>query len=179
MSDDISRRAFVGAAGTIALWLAASPADLLAASNPDQGTYKVLTPDQVAAFDAFAAQVIPSEPGSGGAREANVVRFTDNALASFASDQRPAFTSALASLGRRFASLPPAQQVAAMRALDKSNHDAFEVLRTPVLAGMFANPSYGGNANRTGWKLIGFEDRFSWKPPFGFYDTPTEAARHD
>jgi hypothetical protein len=35
---------------------------------------------------------------------------------------------------------------------------------------MFANPEYGGNFQKTGWKLIGFTDQFSWAAPFGWYD---------
>jgi gluconate 2-dehydrogenase gamma chain len=35
---------------------------------------------------------------------------------------------------------------------------------------MLSNPEYGGNFNKMGWKLIGFDDRFSWAPPFGWYD---------
>ena len=36
--------------------------------------------------------------------------------------------------------------------------------------GFFSNPEYGGNHDLVGWKLIGFEDRFFYKPPFGYYD---------
>ena len=35
---------------------------------------------------------------------------------------------------------------------------------------MLANPEYGGNSDKIGWKLIGFDDRFSWGAPFGWYD---------
>jgi hypothetical protein len=38
------------------------------------------------------------------------------------------------------------------------------------MMGMFSNPSYGGNHQKSGWKMIGFEDRFAWSPPFGYYD---------
>ena len=189
----LSRRSFLGVAGGVALWLAASPAELLAASTgpgSSPGTesgpgYRVLTAAQASAFDAFAAQVIPGEPGSPGAREASVTRFADNALASFVKEQRPAFEKALTLLdaeARRqvplaagFSTRAGAQQVAVMRAMDKSQHDAFETLRMPVLAGMFANPGYGGNTGKVGWKLIGFDDQFSWQPPFGFYDQPAGA----
>ena len=37
-------------------------------------------------------------------------------------------------------------------------------------AGMFANPEYGGNRDKIGWKLLGFDDRFFWQQPFGYYD---------
>jgi gluconate 2-dehydrogenase gamma chain len=193
----LSRRHFLGVAGSLAVWLAASPADLIAASTDDahgvaSGSpprYRVLSASQAASLDAFAAQVIPSEPGSPGAREANVTRFADNGLASFAADQRPAFTKALVALDAEavrlvpdasgFATLTAPQQIAAMQAMDKSEHDAFETLRIAVIAGMFANPSYGGNTGKVGWKLIGFDDRFYWAPPFGFYDREDEVRRHD
>jgi gluconate 2-dehydrogenase gamma chain len=188
----VSRRQFLGVAGSIALWLAASPSELVAATEErlvagGQAPFRTLSPDDVATLDAFAAQVVPSEPGSPGAREANVVRFIDNALSSFVSDYRPEFMRAVAALnatalrmrpaGRRFAALPAAGQIAAMRDMDKKQHGEFEKLRFAVLAGLLANPSYGGNTNKIGWKLIGFEDRFTWQPPFGFYDTPAQASR--
>jgi hypothetical protein len=31
-------------------------------------------------------------------------------------------------------------------------------------------PEYGGNREGLGWKLIGFEDRHIFEPPFGYYD---------
>ena len=88
----VSRRQFLAISGGAAIWFTASPTELLAASGGDvrdaatgavQG-YRVLTTAQAAVFDAFAAQVIPSEAGSPGAHEANVVRFIDNGLGGFA-----------------------------------------------------------------------------------------------
>jgi hypothetical protein len=38
------------------------------------------------------------------------------------------------------------------------------------MLGMFSHPMHGGNFNKVGWNLIGFEDRYSWTPPFGYYD---------
>jgi gluconate 2-dehydrogenase gamma chain len=185
MNDSpLSRRRFLGVAGGVAAWLVAAPPDLFASSAETAQAYKVLTTEQAATFDAFAAQVIPSEPGSPGAREANVTRFTDNGLAGFAKAQRPEFEKALAALSAHagatpFATMTSARQIEVMRDFDKANHGAFETLRAPVIAGMFANPSYGGNAGKVGWKLLGFEDRFFWQAPFGYYDQPAEAKRRD
>ena len=53
-------------------------------------------------------------------------------------------------------------------AIEKS--DFFEVVRTHTLLGFLGSPSYGGNRSGAGWKYIGFEDRMTWKPPFGYYD---------
>jgi gluconate 2-dehydrogenase gamma chain len=184
----LSRRRFVGVAGGVAVWFATTPSDLLASSSesPTDSAqrYKILTPEQAATFDAFAAQVIPNEPGSPGAREAKVTQFADTGLASFAKEQRPDFEKALAALNARagatgFASLTPTRQIEVMREFERANRTAFETLRAPVIAGMFANPSYGGNAGKVGWKLIGFEDRFFWQEPFGYYDQLAEAKRRE
>ena len=192
--SSLSRRHFLGAATGAAAWLALAPHVLLAAGEAaardgavsPAAPWRVLTVEQAATMDAFAAQIIPADDHSPGAREAHVTRFVDNGLATFARDQRAEFEAAIAALntetarqstgGATFATLNPVQQVAVMQALEKSSPSAFELLRTPVIAGMFANPSYGGNAGKAGWKLIGFDDRFFWQAPFGYYDR--EAAAH-
>ncbi len=192
--NPLDRRQFIRAGGTLALWFAAAPAilraDELDASSAESQApaLKILSLAQAATFTAFASQVIPSEPGSPGAREANVTRFADNGLASHVAAQRPVFLQAFVALdtesarvvpgAKGFAALTQSQQVDVMRALDASHHDLFETLRVPVVVGMFSNPSYGGNAKKVGWEMIGFEDRFYWTAPFGYYDTPAQ-LRHD
>ena len=39
-----------------------------------------------------------------------------------------------------------------------------------ALLGLVALPKYGGNRDKLGWQLLGFEDRHFWQPPFGHYD---------
>jgi hypothetical protein len=46
----------------------------------------------------------------------------------------------------------------------------FGNMRFLTLIGLLALPSYGGNADRLGWKLVGFVDQHAWEPPFGHYD---------
>ena len=46
----------------------------------------------------------------------------------------------------------------------------FLTVREHTLTGMFASPKHGGNFNKAGWKLIGFEDTLNFKAPFGYYD---------
>ena len=46
----------------------------------------------------------------------------------------------------------------------------FDTTRLLTLLGMFSLPAYGGNRDGVGWKLIGFEDRHVFQPPFGYYD---------
>ena len=74
-----------------------------------------------------------------------------------------------------FASLTPQQQDETLRSIETT--DDFGVLRTITVAGYFSHPSHRGNRDAAGWKAIGFEDRMSWTPPFGYYDRPEIMAR--
>src|SRR3954468_20108862 len=108
--SDLSRRGFLAAAGgaAAAVWLTADAAKLLAAGkhaaragreNPPP-KFEFLTPDQAADIDAAASQIIPSDD-TPGAREAGVVYFVDKSLATWAKDQRPAFTNGVQELRKR------------------------------------------------------------------------------
>ncbi len=55
-----------------------------------------------------------------------------------------------------------------LKAFEKN--EFFETVRAHTIMGFFADPSYGGNYDKMGWKLIGFQDDFYFKPPFGYYD---------
>jgi hypothetical protein len=44
---------------------------------------------------------------------------------------------------------------------------------------MFAMPSWGGNRERAGWALLGFDNRHAWQPPFGYYDALAMAEEGD
>ena len=139
--------------------------------------FEVLTPQQAADTEAIAAQIIPTDD-TPGAREARVIYFIDRALGTFASaDQKP-FIEGLNELNKKvrksfgksrtFSSLTGEQQTEALKKIEKSPF--FELVRTMTILGMFSNPDYGGNHNQIGWKLLGFEDQFHFKSPFGFYD---------
>jgi len=67
-----------------------------------------------------------------------------------------------------FASLSSDQQIAYLKGIDKTPF--FNTTRLLTLLGMFSLPSYGGNRDSVGWKLIGFEDAHVFQPPFGYYD---------
>jgi gluconate 2-dehydrogenase gamma chain len=180
---DLSRRQFLAASGAAAaaVWIAAEARDLLAAGmHAAQATrFEVLSPADAADLDAATAQIIPTD-ATPGAREARVIYFIDKSLATFAKDQKPAFEKAAKELRARaakakpgaksFAELSSAQQIAILTALEKEKPDLFGPIRFATMAGMLANPEYGGNFEKTGWKMIGFVDQFSWGPPFGWYD---------
>lgn len=184
----IDRRAFLASAGgsLAAAWLATDVARLLAAGehaaaagrqNPPPPFEYFKTLD-AADVEAATSQIIPSGDDGPGAREARVVYFIDRGLATWQKDQRDAFRKGIAELRRRarahgaksFAALSDAQQQSVIAAMDKENHEFFFALRGATIVGMFSNPEYGGNFGKSGWKLIGFVDQFSWAPPFGWYD---------
>jgi gluconate 2-dehydrogenase gamma chain len=186
MPDYLTRRAFLAATGTTlaAVWLDADIKDIhaslehatAAAAGPTPAGL-VLTPEQRADIEAIAAQIIPTDEDPG-AREAHVVDFIDHSLATWAADQRGPLLAGLDSFNsavtkqwpsrQRFAQLADAQQHEFLIANEKSPF--FLQVRFATIAGMFSLRSYGGNHDKIGWRLLGFEDRFAWQPPFGAYD---------
>jgi gluconate 2-dehydrogenase gamma chain len=137
----------------------------------------LLSEAEAADIEAVAAHIIPTDD-TPGAREAGVVYFIDRALATFlsqlASDYRAQLAQFQATFHARhpattsFASLPAEQQIEYLQAVDRTPF--FDTTRLLTLLGMFSMPSHGGNRNGVGWKLIGFEDRHFFRPPFGYYD---------
>jgi gluconate 2-dehydrogenase gamma chain len=145
--------------------------------NLDGQPFRFFTPQQAADYEAFASQIIPTDE-TPGAKEANVVRFADFALGGIEPQNRQDFTNALKALNEQakktapqaasFVALTSAQQIEAMKAIEKS--DGFGMLRGYVIVGFFGDPADGGNKNEVGWKLIGFSDSFYYAPSFGYYD---------
>lgn len=185
MATRISRRA----------WLAALAPQILAAqqhahqaaqagnaAGPLATALQVLDPAAAREIEALAARIIPTDD-TPGAREAGVIYFIDRALATFARDKRTAYRNGLRQVQARRKELFPAstsiaalaaeQQDQLLGAIEKTGF--FDLLRTHTVLGFFGPPGYGGNRNQVGWKLIGFEDRASFQPPFGYYDA--EAGR--
>jgi len=152
-----------------------------AADGSQLPPFEVLTPEQAADMDAIASQIIPTDDLPG-AHEARVVYFIDHALNSWAANQRTQWITGLDTLnglvaqryeGRRFSQLSPAEQLEFLTA--NENHGTFQQMRFVTVAGMFANPQWRGNFEGAGYRVLGFEPRFVWQPPFGEYDA--EPAR--
>ena len=181
-----NRRQFLSglSAGAGALWLGA-PGDLVKQAILDArhlqptDAWRVLSEARSAALDAMTAQIFPTTE-TPGAREAGVVRFIDQALATFAAADLPLVRQGVIELNREahrrdpritvFAKLDHVRQADILRSLDDAKSVFFETIRVATIQGLFANPEYGGNKDKIGWKLIGFEDRFVWQAPFGDYD---------
>jgi len=182
--EDISRRRFLAAslAGASAGWLLTQLPDILAAQEHvhktlQSGAAKLefFTAEQAAEIEAIAARIIPTDD-TPGAREANVIYFIDRALCTFDKEKRPLYLQGLKQLcagkhlrgAKKFSALGPAQQDKTLKRIEKTPF--FEIVRTHTVMGFLSNPEWGGNHDLVGWKLIGFEDRFFYKPPFGYYD---------
>ena len=55
-----------------------------------------------------------------------------------------------------------------LRAIERTPF--FGDMRFATVVGMFSNPSYGGNHDQAGWKLLRFQAHGIYQPPFGYYD---------
>ena len=185
--DFLSRRAFLVAladalgVSTVALsWpevASAAHKAHAAVQVSDTPPPRFFTTADAADVDAIAATIIP-DGAAPGAREAGVIHFIDRALSTFFSRLAPDFLAQLAAFqnGCRerntdiatFAKLPPERRIEFMRTVEQTPF--FERMRLLTLLGMFSSPVYGGNVNGAGWKLLGFEDRHVFEPPFGWYD---------
>lgn len=191
MTDAVSRRAFLAAAGAAgSVWLLADPKLLHAAvaharkqvTTPPPYRFASLTAAQAADIEAIAMRIFPSDD-TPGAREAGVIHYIDKALETFAAPQKPMMLTGLADLNQKvaakwpgtsaFSALTPEQQDEILKANEQG--PLFAGIRFATIVGMFANPSYGGNENQVGWKLLGFEAHGIYQPPFGYYDA--EAAK--
>jgi gluconate 2-dehydrogenase gamma chain len=182
-----SRRSFLirSVSGVSSAWLASSWPGILAAQEHAHRVAKsglpakfdFFSPEEAVEVEAMTAQIIPSDD-TPGAREARCVYFIDRALATFDRDKQSAYTQGLKDLQTkagerfpvaiRFSGLTSAQQIELLAAIDKT--EFFELVRRHTIVGFLANPEHGGNYNEIGWKLMGFEDKFVFEPPFGFYD---------
>ena len=181
-----SRREFLAATGALAAgWLGTDPRAFVhameAARAAEQGEpfrYEVLTADQAADLEAIAAQIIPTDEDLPGAKEARAVVFIDRALATFQAGQKESLIAGLDDLnGRaserwpgsgRFAELSAGRQHELLVEIEETPF--FQQVRFGTLVGTFAHPQWGGNYEGAGWKILGFEPRFVWRPPFGAYD---------
>ena len=171
--------AALAAALGAARWAELSATSAFAAEVPENAPFEFLSADQARLLDVITSHIVPTDD-TPGAREAHVVRFIDHAFATFFSDFRKDFTDTLVSFNEfvagfrpdhaSFVKLPHAQQLAALRDLERLKPEIFFPLRDLTMTGMFSHPEHGGNFQKIGWSLIGYTDQYSWAPPFGYYD---------
>jgi gluconate 2-dehydrogenase gamma chain len=182
-----SRRSFLisSVAGMNAAWVTANYPGILAAqehakqaAQPGKAPhFEFFSEAQAAEVEAMTARIIPTDE-SPGAREAHCVYFIDRALTTFARNSQPAYVQGLTELqaktqqldpnAAKFSALTSEQQIRVLTEIEKTPF--FNMVRTHTVIGFFARPVHGGNYDKIGWKLIGYEDSLNHKPPFGYYD---------
>lgn len=178
-----SRRSFLASSGVTlgGAWLGLNAPAVLAAAAEAAGRqangtdWVNLTAGQAEALGAVADQILPPDD-TPGAAEMGAVQFMDVALGGFMAGLKPVITEGLGTLDQsaretgaaNFASLPFAAQTEIIAGIESTPF--FARVHMLTLLGVFAMPSHGGNVDQSGWKLIGFEPRYAWQPPFGFYD---------
>ena len=144
--------------------------------------FRVLAADEAADLSAVASRIVPTTD-TPGATEAGVIYFIDRGIGAEQKRARALLARGVADLrvraakrtpgATRFAALAPADQDAIL--LDIEKGEFFQAMRFLTMVGMFGDPSWGGNRDGIGWKLLGFEHRPSYKAPYGYYDA--EAAK--
>lgn len=172
--QDISRRSLLQAIAA-AIATTALPSAVVEAGLQPRRTF--LTAAEAADVEAVAAQIVPTDD-TPGAREAGVLHFIDRGLATFLSHLADDYRKELAEFqatfraahpdAAAFAALDTDAQIAFLKTVDRTPF--FEATRLLTLLGMFSLPSYGGNRDGAGWKLIGFDAQHMFQPPFGYYD---------
>lgn len=154
-----------------------------AVSTPALAT---LSPREARVFEALAGRILPGDADDPGAIEAGVLTYVDRALAGPERRLRPLYAWGLEALdalareryGAGLAELADPQVDALLAELDEryaaaaaeSDEEAeipeaaepdrlaefFAYACEHVLQGMLGDPSYGGNRDFCGWRLIGF-----------------------
>lgn len=185
--NNTSRRNFLRAAGGTlgAAWIGTHWPQLVAAAEHAHEaaggradpTLKVLSPGQARDVEAIAAQIVPGGD-TPGAREAGVLYFIDHVHAGPYAAGASEFLADLADFqsgfaaqhgqGTQFADLDDAAQLAYLKSIEATPF--FGAMRFLTVLGLLALPSYGGNADKLGWRMVGFVDQHAWTPPFGHYD---------
>jgi hypothetical protein len=173
----LSRRDFLvqGATYGATLWALLNvprPRTVLAAQQSTKRI--VLSEAEWKSVEAITARIIPTdhEPG---AREAQCVNFIDKALAHEDAAAKPLYEAGLVGLDavaqarfeQPFVALTPEQQDEILAALEAGNATGwphaqipsplfFETVRAHTIIGFLADPSYGGNRDYAGWKVVGY-----------------------
>jgi len=180
-----SRREFLRHAAALmgGGWLASHATAIMAAAAEAQesqataAAFKHLSEAEAATLGALCDQIFPPDLPPGklpGASELGAPYFIDAALGGFMAGELGTIREGLADLDKRapgsrhFHELEFDQQTEVVRQVE--NTPLFGMAHFLTLLGLFAMPSYGGNKDGAAWKMLGYEPRHHWQPPFGYYD---------
>ena len=182
-----SRRSFLidSVSGLGGVWVAANYPAILAAEEYVLGAaesgqpadFAFFTPEQAIEVEEMTAQIIPTDQ-TPGAREARVVSFIDRVLVTFERERQADYTQGLEDLeaevkrrfpnAGKFSELTFDQQIQVLTAIEQTPF--FNLVRTHTITGFFASPVHGGNHDKVGWQLVGYDDSLYHEAPFGYYD---------
>ncbi len=182
-----SRRSFLidSVSGLGGAWVAANYPAILAAEeyvreeaeSGQPADFAFFTPEQAVEVDEMTAHIIPTDH-TPGAREARVVSFIDRALVTFERGRQADYTQGLIDLEAqtkerfghvdKFSELTFDQQIQVLTAIEQTPF--FSLVRTHTITGFFASPVHGGNHDKVGWELVGYDDALYHEAPFGYYD---------
>jgi gluconate 2-dehydrogenase gamma chain len=142
------------------------------APAPVSEALETLTAAESSTLEAIVARLIPTDGNGPGAAEANAGHYIDRALGGALASAREAYRSGLAAVdryareskGAPFPQLSPQDQDAVLADVERDIATGFtakpstffDMVRAHTLQGTFCDPYYGGNANFTGWDLIGY-----------------------
>lgn len=130
-----------------------------------------LSAEQARTATAIFERMFPADD-TPGATEIGVVQYLDRALAGAYRDDAALYRRGLAQLdvaseaahGARFEATPPAAQDGLLRALELGELPDwaapeqvafFRTLRAHLQEGLFSDPAYGGNVDKSGWRTLG------------------------
>ena len=124
---------------------------------------KTLSAAEGVEIAAIASCIVPTTD-TPGATEAGAIYFIDTVLGGGWSDMLEPMRTGLADVQTQvqssysgvslFSDLGESDKVQLLTGIQET--DFFQDIRLLTLAGMLANPSYGGNRDKIGWNLIGF-----------------------
>ncbi|HEY0791833.1 MAG TPA: GMC family oxidoreductase [Chthoniobacterales bacterium] len=134
-------------------------------------TPTVLNPAQAATLAAFFDQLFPADESGPGAAAIGVLAYLDRALGGPCSKHLETYrlgvwamdAEAVDRFGKPFAEADSAQQQTLIRAMEDgsaANFRAieakafFELARSHLQEGLFADPIYGGNRDKAGWRFL-------------------------
>jgi gluconate 2-dehydrogenase gamma chain len=104
-------------------------------------------------LEAIADRLIPADAHGPGATQAGAVTYIERALQGPYAEHAATYAAGLAELDG-FAELSEQEQDERLRAIEGTAF--FELVRAHVLEGMFGDPSYGGNRDGAGWRLLDY-----------------------
>jgi gluconate 2-dehydrogenase gamma chain len=143
--------------------------EVLRAQTPQSNQLVWFDPAAAAEIKAITSQILPDDD-TPGAETVGVIWFIDRSLAGYDRDKQALYKSGLAETQAKraelfpgsasIASLPSEQQIALLKAIEKT--DFFQQVRLHTILGFFGQP--------IGSKFVGMDHQMHYEPPFGFYD---------